>query len=108
MPLVASRDTPGMMARTVEDIILMNSVLSTCNTSIPAVNLTGLRVGYATNWWAQVADEVGQGWTLGVALGPWGIGSRQVLGMVGEVKSNKENPIILALPGVTEAKSHGD
>ncbi|KAK9838245.1 hypothetical protein WJX84_005685 [Apatococcus fuscideae] len=57
VPLVASRDTPGMMARTVEDIILMNSVLSTCNTSIPAVNLTGLRVGYATNWWAQVADE---------------------------------------------------
>ena len=58
MPLVASRDTPGMMARSVEDIILMNSVLSMCNTTIPSVNLTGLRVGFATNWWTQIADEV--------------------------------------------------
>ena len=58
VPLVPSRDTPGMMARTVEDIILMNSVLSTCNTTIPAIGLEGLRVGFATNWWSQVADEV--------------------------------------------------
>ncbi|KAK9834649.1 hypothetical protein WJX74_006634 [Apatococcus lobatus] len=57
VPLVPSRDTPGMMARSVEDIILMNSVLSSCNTSIPAVSLSGLRVGFATNWWSQVADE---------------------------------------------------
>ena len=58
MPLVPSRDTPGMMARSVEDIILMNSVLSTCNTTIPAVSLDSLRVGFATNWWSQVANEV--------------------------------------------------
>ena len=48
----------GVMARSVKDIILMDQLVSVCNTTIPSVDLEGLRVGYPTNWWSKLAEEV--------------------------------------------------
>lgn len=48
----------GVMARTVADIALFNSIFSTCNTTLPNVSLAGYRIGYPTNWWANLGTEV--------------------------------------------------
>ena len=48
----------GVMARSVADIALFNSIFSTCNTTLPNVSLAGYRIGYPTNWWANLGTEV--------------------------------------------------
>ena len=37
---------------------MLNKIFSTCNSTLPSVNLTGMRIGYATNWWANLGPEV--------------------------------------------------
>lgn len=46
------------MARSVSDIAMFNKIFSTCNSTLPSVNLSGYRIGYATNWWADLGPEV--------------------------------------------------
>ena len=46
------------MARSVSDIAMFNKIFSVCNSTLPNVNLTGMRIGYATNWWANLGPEV--------------------------------------------------
>ena len=48
----------GVMARSVSDIAMFNKIFSTCNSTLPSVNLSGYRIGYATNWWANLGPEV--------------------------------------------------
>ena len=37
---------------------MFNKIFSTCNSTLPSVNLSGYRIGYATNWWANLGPEV--------------------------------------------------
>ena len=48
----------GVMARTVSDIALFNAIFSSCNTTAVNVSLSGYRIGYPTNWWANISAEV--------------------------------------------------
>lgn len=48
----------GVMARSVSDIAMFNRIFSSCNTTAVNVSLAGYRVGYATNWWANLGTEV--------------------------------------------------
>ena len=48
----------GIMARTVAGICFLDSILSSCNTTAENVELDGLRIGFAANWWTQIATEV--------------------------------------------------
>ena len=48
----------GVMARSVADIALFNSIFSDCNTTAVNVSLAGYRIGYPTNWWADLGTEV--------------------------------------------------
>ncbi|EIE21247.1 amidase signature enzyme [Coccomyxa subellipsoidea C-169] len=57
VPLSSTRDTPGVMARTTADITLFNSIFSSCNTTAVNVSLSGMRIGYPVNWWADLSTE---------------------------------------------------
>ena len=46
------------MARSVSDIAMFNKIFSNCNSTLPNVTLAGMRIGYATNWWANLGPEV--------------------------------------------------
>ena len=46
------------MARTTADITMFNKIFSVCNTTAPDVALSGMRIGYPTNWWAALSNEV--------------------------------------------------
>ena len=48
----------GVIARTVSDVALFNSLFSDCQEVYPDVELKGLRMGYPTNFWAGLGDEV--------------------------------------------------
>lgn len=48
----------GVVARTVSDVMLFNSIFSDCSEAMPELELKGLRVGYPTNFWADLGDEV--------------------------------------------------
>ena len=48
----------GVIARTVSDVALFNSLFSDCQEAYPDVELKGLRMGYPTNFWADLGDEV--------------------------------------------------
>ena len=50
--------TPGVIARTVSDVMLFNSLFSDCSEAYPEVELKGMRIGYPTNFWADLGDEV--------------------------------------------------
>lgn len=50
--------TAGVMARSVSDIAMFNKIFTTCNSTLPNVTLAGMRIGYATNWWANLGTEV--------------------------------------------------
>jgi len=50
--------TTGVIARTVGDVMLFNSLFSDCHDEHPDVELEGLRVGYPTNFWADLGEEV--------------------------------------------------
>ena len=47
-----------MIARTVSDVALFNALFSDCQEAYPDVELKGLRVGYPTNFWADLGEEV--------------------------------------------------
>ena len=53
--------TAGVIARTVSDVALFNSLFSDCQDAYPDVELQGLRMGYPTNFWADLGDEVSTG-----------------------------------------------
>ncbi|CAL8466175.1 g5711 [Coccomyxa elongata] len=57
VPLSSTRDTPGVMARTTADITMFNKIFSMCNTTEPNVTLSGMRIGYPTNWWTALSAE---------------------------------------------------
>jgi Asp-tRNA(Asn)/Glu-tRNA(Gln) amidotransferase A subunit family amidase len=48
----------GFMARSVSDIALFNQIFSSCNSTTANVSLAGYRIGYPTNWWANLSPEV--------------------------------------------------
>lgn len=48
----------GVIARTVSDVAFFNALFSDCQEAYPEVGLKGLRVGYPTNFWADLGDEV--------------------------------------------------
>ena len=48
----------GLMARTVADIKLLDTVLNDCPRVDPQVQLEGIRLGYPTNWWKDIGEEV--------------------------------------------------
>ena len=48
----------GVMARKVSDIGMLNKIFSICNSTLPNVTLSGMRIGYATNWWANLEPAV--------------------------------------------------
>ena len=47
-----------MVARTVTDVMLFNSIFSDCTEVYPEVELKGMRMGYPTNFWADLGEEV--------------------------------------------------
>ncbi|KAK9790121.1 hypothetical protein WJX73_005501 [Symbiochloris irregularis] len=54
VPMTTGRDTVGVMARTIEDIMLFDSIFNDCPASERAkqgVKLKGLRMGYPREWW---------------------------------------------------------
>ncbi len=54
----ATACTAGVIARTVSDVMLFNSLFSDCNDAYPEVELKGMRIGYPKNFWADLGDEV--------------------------------------------------
>lgn len=48
----------GVIARTVSDVMLFNSLFSDCSEAYLEVELKGMRIGYPTNFWADLGDEV--------------------------------------------------
>jgi mandelamide amidase len=54
------RDTAGVMARSVADVTLLYSVLSSCPAPqlLPAPTLAGVRVGVPSYFWDDIGDEV--------------------------------------------------
>ncbi|DBA70792.1 TPA: hypothetical protein ACH3X2_011685 [Trebouxia sp. C0005] len=51
VPQTTSRDTVGVMARTVKDVILFDSIFSDCHFPRPDLVLKGTRLGYPVNYW---------------------------------------------------------
>ncbi len=47
-PISSTRDTPGPIARRVEDLVALDTVLAADDTPVPAVSLMGLRIGLPT------------------------------------------------------------
>ena len=58
VPLAPHRDTPGPMARTIEDIILVDSVVTGSPIQLPAAELAGLRLGLPPSAWNVIDSEV--------------------------------------------------
>lgn len=48
----------GVIARTLSDVMLFNSLFSDCSEAYPEVQLKGMRIGYPKNFWADLGDEV--------------------------------------------------
>lgn len=51
VPQTTSRDTVGVIARTVADVILFDDIFSDCNSSRQEIQLNGTRLGYPLNYW---------------------------------------------------------
>jgi mandelamide amidase len=56
LPVSPTRDTIGPIARSVEDIILVDSVMAQTSTPVSPSNLTGLRIGVPRKLFVDVAD----------------------------------------------------
>ncbi|WFU78204.1 amidase family protein [Bradyrhizobium sp. CIAT3101] len=56
LPVSPTRDTIGPIARTVEDIILVDSVMASTNAAVSPSNLSGLRIGVPRKLFVDVAD----------------------------------------------------
>ena len=52
-----TRDTVGVMARHVSDVILFDKIFSSCPREYPSVSLEGMRIGFPSQWWAEVGSE---------------------------------------------------
>jgi Asp-tRNA(Asn)/Glu-tRNA(Gln) amidotransferase A subunit family amidase len=58
VPLAPHRDTPGPMARTIEDLILVDSVVTGSPMQLPAAELAGLRLGLPPSAWNVIDPAV--------------------------------------------------
>eukprot|EP00891_Asterochloris_glomerata_P000681 jgi/Astpho2/681/Aster-x0031 len=67
LPLSSTRDTPGIITRSVADVILFNEILSACNTRAAPVEVEGLRLGYPTNFWNDTASETIETFAMAMA-----------------------------------------
>jgi mandelamide amidase len=56
LPVSPTRDTIGPIARSVEDIILVDSVMAQTSTTVSPSNLSGLRIGVPRRLFVDVAD----------------------------------------------------
>lgn len=56
LPVSPTRDTIGPIARSVEDIILVDSVMAQTKTTVSPSNLNGLRIGVPRKLFVDVAD----------------------------------------------------
>ncbi|CAK0784780.1 hypothetical protein CVIRNUC_007984 [Coccomyxa viridis] len=57
VPMTVSRDTVGVVARSVRDVMLFNTIFSDCSEGYPEVDLKGMRMGYPTNFWQDLGEE---------------------------------------------------
>lgn len=57
-PLAPHRDTPGPMARNIEDLILVDSVVTGSPMQLPAAELDGLRLGVPPSAWNVIDPAV--------------------------------------------------
>lgn len=48
----------GLMARSVGDVKLLDTVLNSCSRKDRNITLKGLRLGYPVNWWQDIGQEV--------------------------------------------------
>jgi len=48
----------GVIARTVRDVILFDSIFSDCHYTRPAIDLKGSRLGYPVNYWKGLDTRV--------------------------------------------------
>jgi mandelamide amidase len=63
VPLAPHRDTPGPMARTIDDVILVDGLVTGSPLDLPPANLQGLRIGLMPSYWNIIdpsSDEVFQ------------------------------------------------
>ena len=56
-PLMMSY-TAGVIARTVEDVILFDDIFSECRGSRQEIQLNGTRLGYPVNYWQDLDTKV--------------------------------------------------
>ena len=48
----------GVMARTVEDVIMFDDIFSECKGSRQEIQLNGSRLGYPVNYWEDLDTKV--------------------------------------------------
>lgn len=60
VPLAPHRDTPGPMVRTIEDAVLVDSLVTGSPLNLPLANLQGLRIGLMPSYWNIVDPEANQ------------------------------------------------
>ena len=58
--MTTSRDTAGIMARTVADVSLFDAIFNDCPSTRPAdqIVVAGLRMGVPKQWWEGLGKEV--------------------------------------------------
>ncbi|GAB4818661.1 hypothetical protein N2152v2_005707 [Parachlorella kessleri] len=57
VPMSVVRDTVGIIARSVQDVLTLNPLFTSCEFNLTKVSLEGLRVGYAAEFWSAVGNE---------------------------------------------------
>lgn len=72
VPMTTTRDTAGLDARTVADIIMWNDIVAVCpellNSSMAEpVDLQGFRVGYVNEWWENLDAESEAVWEVAIS-----------------------------------------
>ena len=60
IPLTWTRDTPGPLARTVEDLILLDSVCAKRPAEVPKLSLSGVRVAIPSSLYDDLDSELAQ------------------------------------------------
>ena len=60
VPMTTSRDTVGVMTRTVADASMFDAIFSDCPSTRPAkkIQVKGLRIGLPKQWWQGNGKEV--------------------------------------------------
>ncbi len=60
IPLTWTRDTPGPLARTVDDLILLDSVCAKRPADVPVLSLSGVRVAIPSSFYDDLDSELAQ------------------------------------------------